>query len=354
MMLRRGSAGRLRRLGVVATLVAAAAALLTAPRADAQSANRVALVIGSSAYETLPPLPACGRSAHAVADTLRAKAFTVVERLDSSGGAIDSALGEFSRRLAEAPGAAALVYVCARAVAFNDRPFLLPISARLQRPSDVLTQGVLAKALFDVLVRAAPAAAVVALDLAPADAAALGGLEALLQAPAADGLGGIAVTSPGTAEAATALGSALNAALAPAVVQTTSLLAGLQAQLPGAVVRPPLRDGFLIGEPVPAAPSVSPPAAIASPTPTPAPPTAPAPSTAAAPAVVLPEEAQMTQNDRMQVQTALQGFGYYAGQSDGIFGPETRAAIRRYQHEIGVEMTGRLTSQQATRLVGKR
>jgi peptidoglycan hydrolase-like protein with peptidoglycan-binding domain len=144
-------------------------------------------------------------------------------------------------------------------------------------------------------------------------------------------------------------------------VQTASLLAGLQAQLPGAVVRPPLRDGFLVGEPVPAAPAVSPPPpAIASPTPVPTPVPAPVPSpapappAAAAPAIVLPEEAQMTQNDRMQVQTALQGFGYYAGQSDGIFGPETRAAIRRYQHEIGVEMTGRLTSQQATRLVGKR
>ena len=35
-----------------------------------------------------------------------------------------------------------------------------------------------------------------------------------------------------------------------------------------------------------------------------------------------------------------------------MFGPDTRAAIRRYQHELGADMTGRLTAAQATRLVG--
>jgi peptidoglycan hydrolase-like protein with peptidoglycan-binding domain len=36
---------------------------------------------------------------------------------------------------------------------------------------------------------------------------------------------------------------------------------------------------------------------------------------------------------------------------DATFGPETRAAIRRYQFEIKADMTGQLTAEQATKLV---
>ena len=62
----------------------------------------------------------------------------------------------------------------------------------------------------------------------------------------------------------------------------------------------------------------------------------------------------MTDTQRRQVQTALAHLGYYGIQVDGVFGPETRAAIRRYQHEIGSETTGRITADEATRLVNGR
>jgi len=52
-----------------------------------------------------------------------------------------------------------------------------------------------------------------------------------------------------------------------------------------------------------------------------------------------------------RVQAALARLGYYDGIVDGIFGPETRAAIRRFQHEIGDPMIGRLSADEATRLV---
>jgi peptidoglycan hydrolase-like protein with peptidoglycan-binding domain len=58
----------------------------------------------------------------------------------------------------------------------------------------------------------------------------------------------------------------------------------------------------------------------------------------------------MGDGDRRFVQGALQKLGYYSGQVDGVFGPDTRAAIRRYQHELGAPMTGNLTPDQATRL----
>jgi peptidoglycan hydrolase-like protein with peptidoglycan-binding domain len=62
----------------------------------------------------------------------------------------------------------------------------------------------------------------------------------------------------------------------------------------------------------------------------------------------------MSDGDRRQVQEALERLNYYNGPVDGIFGPQTRAAIRRYQRTIGVESTSRLTAEEATRLVNSR
>ena len=59
----------------------------------------------------------------------------------------------------------------------------------------------------------------------------------------------------------------------------------------------------------------------------------------------------MSRADRLRVQDTLRRLGYYKGNADGIFGPLTRAAIRRFQHDIGAEMTGRLTAEEASRLV---
>ena len=79
---------------------------------------------------------------------------------------------------------------------------------------------------------------------------------------------------------------------------------------------------------------------------------APQPSVKPAPQQhVMVDEDQMSDSDRRQVQTVLANIGYYSGRIDGTFGPETRAAIRRYQFEIKAELTGRLTAEQATELV---
>jgi peptidoglycan hydrolase-like protein with peptidoglycan-binding domain len=65
----------------------------------------------------------------------------------------------------------------------------------------------------------------------------------------------------------------------------------------------------------------------------------------------MPGEAGMSEADHRQVQDALRRLGYYEGPLDGIFGPLTRAAIRGFQHHVGAEITGHLTSEEASRLV---
>jgi peptidoglycan hydrolase-like protein with peptidoglycan-binding domain len=55
---------------------------------------------------------------------------------------------------------------------------------------------------------------------------------------------------------------------------------------------------------------------------------------------------------RRRLQAALGVLGHYNGRVDGVFGAESRAAIRRYQSSAGAEPTGRLTAQQIGALLG--
>ena len=62
----------------------------------------------------------------------------------------------------------------------------------------------------------------------------------------------------------------------------------------------------------------------------------------------------MSEANPRQIQDALRRSDYYKGPVDGIFGPLSRAAIRRFQHEIGAYATGHLTAEEANRLVTSR
>ena len=64
----------------------------------------------------------------------------------------------------------------------------------------------------------------------------------------------------------------------------------------------------------------------------------------------MPAQTNMSEAERRQVQEALHRRNYYQGPIDGIIGPTTRAAIRRFQHDIGAQATGHLTAEEASRL----
>lgn len=344
-------------VGVGAAAAFASLLLLSSVRAEPPAA---ALIVGNANYTSLPGIVGCGRSANAVSAALRALNFQITERQDASTGGIDAGISEFADHLAngKTPG---FVYICGYAADFNNRTFLLPTTARIGRPSDVITQGVLAKSMLATVSRDPGTVAVVIFDLIPQPGLPQPiDLDGLSKIPVPDGVGILAAAEATTTQAPTPIAAALVAALAGPEVRTEGVLAGLKAKLAGSpatlvALHMPTHPGFLAGGPPLAAP-VPPPPVAASTAPSAA---APVSASAAAPVasgppLQLPDEARMSEFDRRQVQDALRRLGYYGSTVDSLFGPETHAAIRRYQHEIGSETTGYLTAEQATRLVNSR
>ncbi|HUB48541.1 MAG TPA: peptidoglycan-binding protein [Acetobacteraceae bacterium] len=325
----------------------------------------VGLVIGNATYPGLPSLPACLTSAHAVSAALRRLHFDVVEQEDASEGYMDGALAQFSQQVRQADHPPTVIYVCGYASAFNGRPFLLPVSANVTRPADLLTQAVLARSVVSAGVQANAGPSLSVVDVAPMPGAPADlGLTSLAQGGLPPRLGVAVATDQAKGVLPTPVANALVTALGGALpVTVDGVLAAVQhasgAQI--AAAQMPAEPGALAAAPIAAATSVpvkpAPPAPASAPPPsgaTPGPAATTAPAVSPAPAAAsMPAEDQMTEANRRDVQIALARLGYYDGRIDGVFGPDTRAAIRRWQHEVHTTMTGQLTAAEASRLVAQ-
>jgi len=338
--------------------VAFAAPPDTAPTdtSPAAASTGVALVIGNATYPGLQSLSACLTSAHAVSAALRRLHYSVVEQEDASEGYVDGALAQFSQQVRQANQPPTVIYACGYAGAFNGRPFLLPVSANVTRPADLLTQGVLALSMIDAGAQAKAGPSLSVLDVAPMPGAPADlGLASLAQGLPPQ-LGVVAVTDHADGVLPTPVASALVAALGGKLPVTVDGILAAVRQASGVQVvaaQPPANPGALAAAPVVAAPPPRPaakPVAPAKPAPQAAAPTSP---TKPAAAVSMPAEDQMTDAQRRSVQIALARLGYYDGRIDGVFGPDTEAAIRRWQYELHDPMTGQLTAAEASRLVAQ-
>lgn len=326
-------------------------------QAAAAEPGRFALVIGNSTYAALPALPACAASANVVTSVLRRAGFSVTTLSDASNGQMGAAISQFGDTLAGSPGAVAIAYACGYAVGYDGRMFLLPSSARLERETDALTQGLVARAFVTAVTGARLQGGVVLLDTVtrPGGAAVPLGTAA----PARSETTGVAAVSAKAAPAGTTVLSSAFAAEMGADVEVGPLLERLQAALQSApgvevAVQPPTRPVWLVGGPAAAPPAPPPPAPVAAPVAVPPAPPLPTaePATRSEPVrAAAAEMALLGEADRRRVQLALQRLGYYTGQVDGRLGPESLAAVRRYQHELGADMTGRLTGEQVARLL---
>ena len=328
----------------------------------------VALVVGNAAYTGLPPLPGCALSARAVAAALKDQGYDVTERSDVSTGQLDAAAGILAEKLSTLPNVPAMVHICGYVAGLAGRPFLVPVSAALVRPGDVLTQGMLAKSIVDVVAHSGPRDALVVLEAVPLPTATEPlALEALDRPDLPARMSLLAVTEPGSGSP-TPLSTVMMPRFKGSPLPVAPLIDGIGQDLAGlrtasvVVRRVPAAAGFLVGGPPVVPPVVVPtPVVVAPPVLFPPVVTVPPPPVVVAPPVVvpppaqtlvnLPDESVMTEAERRMVQTALAKLGYYPGPIDGVFGPETRAAIRRLQHEVQAPMSGHMTAEQARRLM---
>jgi peptidoglycan hydrolase-like protein with peptidoglycan-binding domain/S1-C subfamily serine protease len=81
----------------------------------------------------------------------------------------------------------------------------------------------------------------------------------------------------------------------------------------------------------------------------------PAPAPVEEPEETVPQarasEAALTEDERKELQVALQWYGFYAGGIDGAYGPGTRKSMAAWQEAMGLDATGVLTTRQRATLV---
>jgi peptidoglycan hydrolase-like protein with peptidoglycan-binding domain len=66
------------------------------------------------------------------------------------------------------------------------------------------------------------------------------------------------------------------------------------------------------------------------------------------------EKRQVRGNDEVEsIQNVLNNLGYDAGPADGIMGPKTRQAIKMYQQDHDLPVTGQLNSNSKKILIGE-
>ncbi len=136
--------GNLRTRAVVTYQVAAIyfvlIATLCATALPSLAEKRVALVIGNGKY-VRDPLPNPPRDAALIARTLEGVDFDVIRVLDADRKAMQTALVEFGRKLAEADSVG-LFYYAGHGVQVNGDNYLLPVDVDIRTEAEVLLQGV--------------------------------------------------------------------------------------------------------------------------------------------------------------------------------------------------------------------
>ena len=317
-----------------------ACVLTSLTRAAEPAATPLALVIGNATYSSLPPLPACSGSARIVSTALQHAGFDVTEGADLTNGEMGAAIGRFTAKLNALPPRNGILYICGYAVDLEGRDFLLPASARLERETDALSQGLAARSVLGAIDRSSTPVGLVLLD---AVSLSKNGADlhmgALAQLPRRNVSFAAASTAAPLPEGPSPFAGAVSAALGSPPIEVGAMLQAMSTRLGGTP------DTLAIGAPSdPAWLIAAPPVAAAAPATVPA-------SGAAATSAAAPQEEQLTAADRRRLQVALSQMGYYTGKIDGRFGAEMRTAIRRYQQQIGADAVGRLTPDQTARLI---
>jgi uncharacterized caspase-like protein len=133
------------------TIVAAVAVQLSAPFA-AQAQNRVALVIGQSAYQKVVQLPNTANDAKQMTALLSQAGFNVTTASDLSQIGMRQAIAEFAAKVAQSgPQTIAAVFYAGHGLQIDGENFLVPVDIDPQRESDIPLEAVRLNDLMNTL-----------------------------------------------------------------------------------------------------------------------------------------------------------------------------------------------------------
>ena len=105
--------------------------------------QRVALVIGNSDYQSVPPLPNPDNDAQSMAQFLNSAGFEVIAATDLSQNDMIRVVQDFSAKVAErGPNTVAMVYYAGHGVQLAGENYLIPVDARISTPSDLASNAV--------------------------------------------------------------------------------------------------------------------------------------------------------------------------------------------------------------------
>jgi caspase domain-containing protein len=118
----------------------------------AQAQNRVALVIGQSAYQKVVQLPNTANDAKQMTALLSQAGFNVTTASDLSQTAMRQAIGEFAAKVAQSgPQTIAAVFYAGHGLQIDGENFLVPVDVDPQRESDIPLEAVRLNDLMNTL-----------------------------------------------------------------------------------------------------------------------------------------------------------------------------------------------------------
>jgi hypothetical protein len=131
----------------------------------APAENRLALVIGQSAYRAVPLLPNPANDAKMMIELLTAAGFEVTAAPDVSQSDMRKAIGDFADKLnSKGPDTVALVYYAGHGLQVDGENFLLPVDVTPQHEADIPLQGVRLNDLLNSLVAVPSKMRIIMLD----------------------------------------------------------------------------------------------------------------------------------------------------------------------------------------------
>src|SRR5712691_8086198 len=156
-----GSAMSLRLLIKIAALASTCWMSVSAALAE----NRLALVIGNSAYQSVTVLPNPANDAKAMAKFLGSAGFQVLQAPNLTQSDMRKTLSDFAGMVAEkGPDTVALVFYAGHGLQVDGENFLVPVDARIQREADVPLQATRLADVMNALSSVPSKARIVILD----------------------------------------------------------------------------------------------------------------------------------------------------------------------------------------------